>query len=128
MIFEESTVSIQDKASGREVRRGSVENGVYKLDAIDSVQNSSVGELWPYKSGHMKFFALRQAFQDQLVDGLPDDGARQRQCISCIHGKQHSEAFPKAHFGAPGVGSHRRQWTYADSVIWRSAVFHAEYR
>ena len=37
VIFEESTVSIQDKASGREVRRGSVENGVYKLDAIDSV-------------------------------------------------------------------------------------------
>ena len=73
-----------------------MENGVYKLHAIDSVQNSSVGELWPYKSGHMKSFALRQAFRDQLVDDLPDDGARQRQCISCIRGKQHSEAFPKA--------------------------------
>ena len=55
-----------------------MEDGVYKLDAIDSVQNSSVGELWPYKSGHMKSFALWQVVRDQSVDDLPDDGARQR--------------------------------------------------
>ena len=93
VIFDEHSVSVQEKSSGREVRRGSVENGVYKLHARDSVQNSSVGELWP---GHMKNFALRHVVRDQLVDDLPEDGACQRQCISCIRGKQHSEAFSKA--------------------------------
>lgn len=40
--------------------------------------------------------ALRQAFRDQLVSGLPDGGARQGQCISCLLEKQHCEAIPKA--------------------------------
>lgn len=29
------------------------------------------------------------------MDGLPDVGARQRQCISCLRGKEHGEAIPK---------------------------------
>ena len=38
MIFDEYTVSIQDKATGKEVRGGSVENGVYKLHAMSSLR------------------------------------------------------------------------------------------
>lgn len=72
-----------------------MENGVYKLHAMSSVQNSPVGDLWHYRFGHMNNDALRQAFQDRLVDGLPDVGARQRQCISRLHGKHHHEAIPK---------------------------------
>ena len=85
----------KEKSSGKEVRGGSVENGVYKLNALSSVQNVPVGELWHYRFGHINFDALRQAFRDQLVDGLPDVGARQRQCVSCLRGKQHREAIPK---------------------------------
>ena len=73
-----------------------VENGVYKLHAMSSVLNSPVADLWHYKFGNMNFDALRQAFRDQLVEGLPDVGARQRKCISCLHEKQHREAILKA--------------------------------
>ena len=62
---------------------------------MSSVQNSPVGDLWHYRFGHMNNDALRQAFRDNLVHGLPDVGARQRQCISCLRGKQHREAIPK---------------------------------
>ena len=37
VIFDEYTVSIQNKATQKEVRGGSVENGVYKLHAMSSV-------------------------------------------------------------------------------------------
>ena len=97
VIFDEYTVSIQDKATGKEVRGGSVENGVYKLHAVSSISNSPVGDLWHYRFGHLNFDALRQAFRDQLVTGLPDVGARLRQCISCLRGKQHREAIPLAY-------------------------------
>ena len=88
VIFDENTVSIQEKSSRKEVRGGSVENGVYKLNALSSVQNVPVGELWHYRFGHINFDALRQAFRDQLVDGLPDVGAWQKRlCISCKAGE-----------------------------------------
>ena len=64
VIFDEYTVSIQDKATGKEVRGGSVENGVYKLHAMSSVQNSPVGDLWHYRFGHMKNDALRGRVED----------------------------------------------------------------
>ena len=96
VIFDEYTVSIQDKATGKEVKGGSVENGVYKLHAMSSILNSPVGDLWHYRFGHLNFDALWQAFRDQLVTGLPDVGARLRQCSSCLRGKQHREDIPLA--------------------------------
>ena len=60
VIFDEYPVSIQDKATGKEVRGGSVENGVYKLHALSSIQNPPVGDLWHSPFGHMNNYALRQ--------------------------------------------------------------------
>ena len=100
VIFDENTVSIQKKSSGKEVRGDSVENGVYKLHALSSVQNVPVGELWHYRFGHINVDALRQAFQDQfwwmvcqmLVHGNGN-------VFSCLRGKQHREAIPKVSSG-----------------------------
>ena len=59
VIFDKYTVSIQETATGKEVREGSAVNGVYKLDALSSVQNSPVGDPWQYRSAHMKISTLR---------------------------------------------------------------------
>ena len=60
VIFDEYTISIKYKATGKEVKGGSVENGVYKLHATSSIKNSLIGDLWHYRFGHMKNDALRQ--------------------------------------------------------------------
>lgn len=93
--FEAHSVALRDLVTGKVVWEGGVENGIYKLSALSSLTGSQVGDLWHFRFGHLNVDALRRAFRDQMVVGLPDVGNRQGRCSSCIRGKQHRESFPK---------------------------------
>lgn len=85
--FDEDSISIQDKATGYVVWSGHV------------TMVSVISLLYPLilarDLGHLHLDALRRAYCDKLVLGLPDVGTGHGRCTACILGKSHREPFPK---------------------------------